>query len=84
MLIIQFLIGCILSSWISCSSFHAWFMFGACNTPRDHRAAAISLYFSYAVDMLTDFASMYSLQNGETANVAASHGPSALSDLEAS
>lgn len=48
------LIGSIISSWESCSSFHAWFTPGACNTPRDDRAATISLYFSYSVDLLTD------------------------------
>ncbi|KAG2416114.1 hypothetical protein HFD88_007306 [Aspergillus terreus] len=48
------LIGSIISSWLSCSSFKAWFTAGACNKPRDHRAAAISLYFSFAVDILTD------------------------------
>lgn len=54
----QFLIGCILSSWFSCSSFHAWFTAGECDTARDHRASVISLYYSYAVDLVTDFASM--------------------------
>ncbi|CAG8058304.1 unnamed protein product [Penicillium olsonii] len=52
------IIGCILSSWLSCSSFHAWFTAGKCDTPRDHRAAVISLYFSYAVDIITDLAIM--------------------------
>ncbi|EAU31475.1 predicted protein [Aspergillus terreus NIH2624] len=51
------LIGSIISSWLSCSSFKAWFTAGACNKPRDHRAAAISLYFSFAVDILTDLLS---------------------------
>ncbi|KAF7713391.1 Uncharacterized protein PECH_001331 [Penicillium ucsense] len=53
-----FLIGCILSSWFSCSSFHAWFTAGACGTPRDIRAATISLYYAYAVDIVTDLAIM--------------------------
>ncbi|CEO59583.1 hypothetical protein PMG11_04256 [Penicillium brasilianum] len=52
------LIGCILSSWFSCSSFHAWFTAGACSTPRDNRAAVISLYYAYAVDIITDLAIM--------------------------
>ncbi|CAL5866155.1 uncharacterized protein PFLUO_LOCUS362 [Penicillium psychrofluorescens] len=55
---ILFLIGCILSSWFSCSSFHAWFTAGECDTARDHRASVISLYYSYAVDLVTDFAIM--------------------------
>ncbi|KAJ5407977.1 hypothetical protein N7509_001860 [Penicillium cosmopolitanum] len=57
-LCILFLIGCILSSWFSCESFHAWFTAGECGTARDHRAARISLYFAYAVDILTDLAIM--------------------------
>ncbi|KAJ5159089.1 uncharacterized protein N7500_008740 [Penicillium coprophilum] len=55
---VLFLIGCIISSWRSCSSFKAWFTAGKCNTERDHRAAVISLYFAYAVDILTDLAIM--------------------------
>ncbi|KAJ5951321.1 uncharacterized protein N7479_009734 [Penicillium vulpinum] len=55
---VLFIIGCIASSWVSCSSFHAWFTAGQCNTERDHRAAVISLYYSYAVDILTDLAIM--------------------------
>ncbi|KAJ5198021.1 uncharacterized protein N7498_007138 [Penicillium cinerascens] len=50
--------GCVLSSWFSCSSFHAWFTAGACVTPRDHRAAVISLYYAYTVDIITDLAIM--------------------------
>ncbi|KAJ5099352.1 hypothetical protein N7532_006353 [Penicillium argentinense] len=56
---ILFLIGCILSSWLSCSSFHAWFTAGGCSTARDHRAARISLYYAYAVDIVTDLAIMF-------------------------
>ncbi|KAJ5576441.1 hypothetical protein N7535_003367 [Penicillium sp. DV-2018c] len=55
---ILFLIGCILSSWLSCSSFHAWFTAGACSTPRDKHAAVISLYFAYGADIVTDLAIM--------------------------
>ncbi|KAJ5186471.1 hypothetical protein N7449_011235 [Penicillium cf. viridicatum] len=55
---VLFIIGCILSSWFSCSSFHAWFTAGQCNTPRDHRAAVISLYYAYGVDIVTDIAIM--------------------------
>ncbi|KAK4862945.1 hypothetical protein LT330_010719 [Penicillium expansum] len=55
---VLFIIGCILSSWFSCSSFHAWFTSGQCNTPRDHRAAVISLYYAYGVDIVTDLAIM--------------------------
>ncbi|KAJ5359998.1 hypothetical protein N7517_009189 [Penicillium concentricum] len=55
---VLFIIGCILSSWLSCSSFHAWFTAGKCSSPRDQRAAVISLYYSYAVDIITDLAIM--------------------------
>ncbi|KAJ5286063.1 hypothetical protein N7524_001369 [Penicillium chrysogenum] len=55
---VLFIIGCILSSWLSCSSFHAWFTAGQCDTPRDHRAAVISLYYAYGVDIATDLAIM--------------------------
>ncbi|KAJ5145519.1 uncharacterized protein N7515_000083 [Penicillium bovifimosum] len=53
-----FIIGCILSSWFSCSSFHAWFTAGECSTPRDKHAAVVSLYFAYAADIVTDLAIM--------------------------
>ena len=39
---------------LSCSSMSAWFTAGACNTPRDVRAAYISLWYSYSVDVFTD------------------------------
>ncbi|OQE37822.1 hypothetical protein PENCOP_c009G05087 [Penicillium coprophilum] len=55
---VLFIIGCIISSWLSCSSFKAWFTAGKCNTERDHRAAVISLYYAYAVDIVTDLAIM--------------------------
>jgi hypothetical protein len=32
----------------------AWFTAGACGTPRDVKAAYISLWYSYAVDVFTD------------------------------
>ncbi|KAJ5827592.1 hypothetical protein N7447_004355 [Penicillium robsamsonii] len=55
---VLFIIGCIISSWLSCTSFHAWFTAGQCGTDRDHRAAVISLYYAYAVDIITDLAIM--------------------------
>ena len=39
---------------LSCSSMKAWFTSGACSTPRDVRAATISLWYAYAVDVVTD------------------------------
>ncbi|KAM0279908.1 hypothetical protein ACHAQH_004349 [Verticillium albo-atrum] len=48
------LAGAITSSMLSCSSMKAWFTAGACSTERDIKAAYISLWYSYAVDILTD------------------------------
>ncbi|KAJ5794334.1 hypothetical protein N7457_000933 [Penicillium paradoxum] len=55
---IVFIFGCLLSSWLSCANFQAWFTSGGCGRPQDHRAAIISLYFSYAADIITDLAIM--------------------------
>jgi hypothetical protein len=41
----------------SCSSMKAWFTPGACQTPRDVRSQIASLYFTYAVDVLSDLMS---------------------------
>lgn len=41
----------------SCSSMKAWFTPGQCGTPRDGRAQIASLYYAYAVDVLTDMMS---------------------------
>ncbi|KFZ24021.1 hypothetical protein V502_01503 [Pseudogymnoascus sp. VKM F-4520 (FW-2644)] len=45
-------IGCIVSGVTSCSSMDAWFTAGLCETPRDARAKAISLWYCMAVDVL--------------------------------
>ncbi|KAJ2970132.1 hypothetical protein NQ176_g8332 [Zarea fungicola] len=47
-------IGSCISNFFSCSSMHAWFTAGECNTPRDSRAKSISLWFSLAADLSTD------------------------------
>lgn len=47
-------IGCIISNLTSCSSMHAWFTPGECSTHRDSIAQVASLYFSFAVDVITD------------------------------
>ena len=54
----QLLAGAITSSMLSCSSMKAWFTAGACSTPRDIYASTISLWYSYAVDVLTDLLGM--------------------------
>ncbi|OHE91334.1 hypothetical protein CORC01_13363 [Colletotrichum orchidophilum] len=48
------LVGTVISLFLACSSMHAWFSVGACTTPRDVEAAAVSMWFAYAVDVLTD------------------------------
>ncbi|KAI5458332.1 hypothetical protein BGZ63DRAFT_427584 [Mariannaea sp. PMI_226] len=48
------LAGAITSSMLSCSSLHAWFTAGACSTERDVKASKISLWYSFAVDIITD------------------------------
>ncbi|KAE8548912.1 hypothetical protein EYB25_009295 [Talaromyces marneffei] len=47
-------IGCVISNLTSCSSMHAWFTPGECSTHRDAIAQVASLYFSFAVDVITD------------------------------
>ncbi|KAF4457683.1 hypothetical protein F53441_443 [Fusarium austroafricanum] len=48
------LIGNIITLFLACSSMEAWFAVGKCTTPRDVKAAAVSMWFAYAVDVLTD------------------------------
>ncbi|KAK2768273.1 hypothetical protein FQN54_000126 [Arachnomyces sp. PD_36] len=48
------LVGCVVSNFTSCSSMHAWFTVGLCATHRDAVAQIASLYFSFAVDVITD------------------------------
>ncbi|EEH17894.1 hypothetical protein PABG_00457 [Paracoccidioides brasiliensis Pb03] len=47
-------IGCIISNVTSCGTLSAWFSMTGCSRPRDIKAQIASLYFSYAVDVLTD------------------------------
>lgn len=35
----------------------AWFTVNGCSTPRDVKAASVSLWYSFAVDVLTDLLS---------------------------
>ncbi|KAK7424645.1 hypothetical protein QQZ08_008528 [Neonectria magnoliae] len=48
------LIGSLITLFLACSSMEAWFSAGKCTTPRDVVAAAVSMWFAYAVDVLTD------------------------------
>lgn len=47
-------VGCVISEFTSCRSLHDWFTFGMCQTERDARASVISLFYSFAVDIVTD------------------------------
>ncbi len=55
----QFLVGAVTSSMLSCSSMKAWFTAGGCSTPRDVKAASVSLWYAFAVDLLTDLMSRF-------------------------
>ncbi|KAF1811827.1 hypothetical protein P152DRAFT_52543 [Eremomyces bilateralis CBS 781.70] len=48
------LIGAIVSEFTSCKSLSAWFTPGECQSPRDIKAQLASLWYSYAVDVITD------------------------------
>ncbi|KAF2023384.1 hypothetical protein EK21DRAFT_10417, partial [Setomelanomma holmii] len=48
------LVGSVISHLTACSSLKAWFTPGACQTPRGIHSQIASLYFTYAVDVLTD------------------------------
>ncbi|KAL8919906.1 MAG: hypothetical protein Q9172_004754 [Xanthocarpia lactea] len=49
-----FYIGCVVTEFTSCRSLRAWFTFGQCWTDRDHRASVVSLFYAFAVDIITD------------------------------
>ena len=51
---LQTFIGAVVSHLTSCSSISAWFTVGACATPRDSKAQIISLYYAFAVDVISD------------------------------
>ncbi|KAF2713428.1 hypothetical protein K504DRAFT_487837 [Pleomassaria siparia CBS 279.74] len=53
------LIGCIVSNIESCQSMHAWWTPGECSTARDVRAQIASLYYAFAVDVLSDLMIMF-------------------------
>ncbi|KAI3009643.1 hypothetical protein CBS147346_1981 [Aspergillus niger] len=47
-------IGAVISNFTSCQSMHAWFTVGECSTHRDAVAEIASLYYSFAVDAISD------------------------------
>ncbi|KIW75663.1 hypothetical protein Z517_10405 [Fonsecaea pedrosoi CBS 271.37] len=53
------LIGCVITDFTSCHSMHAWFTPGLCSEDRDVQAQIASLYFAYAVDVLSDLFIMF-------------------------
>ena len=54
----QTLVGAIISNFTSCASIHEWFTPGLCDSHRDQGAQVASLYYSFAVDVLSDLMSM--------------------------
>ncbi|OJD19057.1 hypothetical protein AJ78_00929 [Emergomyces pasteurianus Ep9510] len=48
------LIGCIISNLTSCSSLSAWFSLTGCTSDSEVKAQLASLYYSFAVDVITD------------------------------
>ncbi|PGH00140.1 hypothetical protein GX51_05953 [Blastomyces parvus] len=48
------LIGCIISNLTSCESLSAWFSLTGCSSPKEVKAQLASLYYSFAVDVITD------------------------------
>lgn len=50
-------IGCVISQFTSCDSISDFTKLGACVSPQEQRAQIISLYYSFAVDVLTDILS---------------------------
>lgn len=54
---IQTLIGAIISNFTSCASMHDWFTPGQCSSRRDEIAQIASLYYAFAVDIVSDLMS---------------------------
>ncbi|KAF1954781.1 hypothetical protein CC80DRAFT_416744 [Byssothecium circinans] len=52
-------IGCIISSVKSCNSMSAFFRAASCDSPSELRAQIISLYYAYAIDVITDLMVMF-------------------------
>ncbi|KAH7016580.1 uncharacterized protein B0I36DRAFT_332652 [Microdochium trichocladiopsis] len=53
------LVGAMITLFLACSNMEAWFTAGMCYTPRDIVHAAISIWYAYAVDVLTDLLIMF-------------------------
>ncbi|KAL8724990.1 MAG: hypothetical protein Q9166_007639 [cf. Caloplaca sp. 2 TL-2023] len=49
-----FYLGCVVTEFTSCKSLHAWFTYGQCWTQRDAKASVVSLFYAFAVDVVTD------------------------------
>lgn len=60
------LVGCIITLFEACENMTTWFSVGACVTERDIVHAAISMWYAYAVDLLTDLLSMSFSSYGRT------------------
>ncbi|KAF1350458.1 hypothetical protein EJ07DRAFT_139116 [Lizonia empirigonia] len=51
--------GCIVSGLMSCTNLHGFLANGECGTKDDIRAQVASLYYAFAVDIITDFMVMF-------------------------
>lgn len=54
---IQTLIGAVISNFTSCASMHEWFTPSQCSSRRDEIAQIASLYYAFAVDIVSDLMS---------------------------
>lgn len=54
---VQTLIGAVISNFTSCASMHEWFTPGQCSSRRDEIAQIASLYYAFAVDIVSDLMS---------------------------
>ncbi|CAI6336544.1 unnamed protein product [Periconia digitata] len=52
-------IGCIITSVSSCKSMRVFFRNGSCASPEELQVQIISLYYAYAIDVLTDLMVMF-------------------------
>lgn len=75
--VITFL-GCVISQITSCDSPKDFTVLGKCASARNQRAQVISLYYSYAADVLTDMLSLYPSYTAKVFCLLTlpSHGPS--------
>lgn len=60
-------IGCIVSTISSCKDYGLFLRTGQCSSPAELKIQVISLYYAYAVDVLTDFMGMSAIHISQKA-----------------